>query len=70
VNCLAWAPWEYGLVLAVGLAEGTIVVLRNEGGVWNEISNFMAHAEGVNGLAWGPATEPALLCPNSTQLSS
>ena len=22
VNCIAWAPWEYGLILAAGTAEG------------------------------------------------
>lgn len=27
VNCIAWAPWEYGLILAAGTAEGRLVVL-------------------------------------------
>jgi len=34
VNCIAWAPWEYGLILAAGTAEGRVVVIgptQNEG---------------------------------------
>ena len=26
VNCIAWAPWEYGLILAAGTAEGKICI--------------------------------------------
>lgn len=26
VNCIAWAPWEYGFILAAGTAQGRIVV--------------------------------------------
>jgi protein transport protein SEC13 len=24
VNCICWAPWEYGLILAAGSADGKI----------------------------------------------
>ena len=27
VNCIAWAPWEYGLILAAGTAEGRLVII-------------------------------------------
>ena len=31
VNCIAWAPWEYGLILAAGTAEGRLVIyVRNQ----------------------------------------
>ena len=26
VNCISWAPWEYGLILAAGTAEGRCVI--------------------------------------------
>ena len=26
VNCICWAPWEYGLILAAGRADGRIVI--------------------------------------------
>ena len=26
VNCIAWAPWEYGLILAAGTAAGRICI--------------------------------------------
>ena len=28
VNCIAWAPWEYGLILAAGTAEGRLVIIQ------------------------------------------
>lgn len=62
VNCLAWAPWEYGLILAVGTAEGRLCVYeRQKEGQWAVLKNLVAHEEGVNGISWGPATEPAIL---------
>lgn len=30
VNCISWAPWEYGLILAAGTAEGRLFIFRNE----------------------------------------
>lgn len=30
VNCIAWAPWEYGLILAAGTAEGKLVILSRQ----------------------------------------
>ena len=62
VNCLAWAPWEYGLILAVGTAEGRLTVYQREkDGTWPVLKAIIAHEEGVNGISWGPATEPAIL---------
>lgn len=65
VNCIAWAPWEYGLILAAGTAEGRIHIFSRknyakEGFTWENYS-YVAHTEGVNGLSWGPSTEPAML---------
>lgn len=62
VNCLAWAPWEYGLILAVATADGRLCVYqRQKDAQWTVLKNLVAHQEGVNGISWGPATEPAIL---------
>ena len=62
VNCPAWAPWEYGLILAVGTAEGRLAVYeRQKDNTWTQLTCVIAHEEGVNGISWGPATEPAIL---------
>lgn len=62
VNCISWAPWEYGLILAAGTADGRIYIFsRNQkDGSWSNFS-FIGHSEGVNGVSWGPSTEPAML---------
>jgi len=67
VNCIAWAPWEYGLILAAGTAAGRIHIFSKQASKdgqnksnWSDYG-FIAHAEGVNGLSWGPSTEPAML---------
>jgi protein transport protein SEC13 len=62
VNCIAWAPWEYGLILAAGTAEGRVYIFtRNAAdGQWLKF-NFIAHQEGVNGLSWSPSTEASML---------
>ena len=66
VNCIAWAPWEYGLILAAGTAEGRLVIyVRNQDDQWAKIHDFIAHQSGVNGISWGPATEPAILSDNA-----
>lgn len=66
VNCIAWAPWEYGLILAAGTAEGRIVVfVRGQDDHWVESHDFVGHQSGVNGISWGPATEPSILAEAS-----
>ena len=65
VNCIAWAPWEYGLILAAGTAEGRLVIFRNTPeDEWCKTHDFTAHSSGVNGISWGQATEPAILAEN------
>jgi len=66
VNCISWAPWEYGLILAAGTAEGKICIYTpaqqaDQTAGWEKIHEFVAHNEGVNGISWGPSTEPAIL---------
>jgi protein transport protein SEC13 len=61
VNCIAWAPWEYGLFLAAGSADGKIhIISRKPDDTWSMFS-FDAHAGGVNAVSWGPSTEPSML---------
>ena len=72
VNCIAWAPWEYGLVLAAGCAEGRVYVFTQENQQQEakfklQTFSFIAHAEGVNGLSWGPSTQPAKITDSESQ---
>ena len=67
VNCVAWAPWEYGLLLAAGTAEGLLYVfMRTHDDQWVRLKKIVAHQSGVNGISWGPATEPAILAPDNS----
>lgn len=61
VNTLQWCPWEYGLHLAAGSADGRVHLLsRVEGDQWQQRA-MNAHDGAITGLSWGPATEPCLL---------
>jgi protein transport protein SEC13 len=54
VNAVAWAPLEFGLVLACGCSDSQILVVKYVEGQWNE-TLFPAHGGGVTCLSWGPA---------------
>ena len=44
VNCIAWAPWEYGLILAAGLADGRVVIYaRDPSDQWAKTNDFLTH---------------------------
>jgi protein transport protein SEC13 len=61
VNSVQWASWEYGLVLAAGCADGKVHILsRDDYDNWTH-RTFAAHDGGINGLSWGPATQPTML---------
>jgi len=61
VNAISWAPWEYGLILAAGSADGRIHIVSRKGDdTWSSIS-FEAHNGGVNAVSWGPSTDPSML---------
>jgi len=70
VPTLAFAPAEYGAVLAVAQQNGEVVVLsRREvaaspvlpvGEQW-QTKSFFAHNGGVVALSWAPSTSPAIL---------
>jgi len=61
MNCIAWAPWEYGLILAAGSSDGKVHILQRKSDDKWEHSFFDAHDGGVNAVSWGPATEPSML---------
>jgi len=69
VNCVQWAPWEYGnLILAAGSADGKIHILsRDQNDQWVHKS-FVGHDGGINGLSWGPSTEPCLLLAENNDI--
>lgn len=54
MNTAQWAPHAFGLVLAVGAADGTVTVLsRKQDNTW-DVATFAAHKGGVNSVSWGP----------------
>ena len=54
------------MILAAGTAQGRIVVFqRGSDDKLHKIHDFVAHKEGVNGISWGPSTEPAVLMQSS-----
>lgn len=57
VNCISWAPWEYGLILAAGAKDGQIIIIRRDGSDWkkksvNAHNNQTSHISGVIGISW------------------
>ena len=63
VNAVAWAPHEYGLVLACASSDGQVSVLQfqpqqNE---WQSTA-FTAHSIGVNSVSFCPAVDGELQC--------
>lgn len=60
VGSISWAPWEYGLVLGAGSADGTVHIIKRKGDdSWTKETEN-AHDGGVNAISWGPATDPAM----------
>lgn len=59
VNTVAWAPHEFGLVLACGSADGSISILINTGDNWETQKIQNAHTIGCNAVSWCTAVEPA-----------
>eukprot|EP01116_Phalansterium_solitarium_P003763 TRINITY_DN1458_c0_g1_i1.p1 TRINITY_DN1458_c0_g1~~TRINITY_DN1458_c0_g1_i1.p1 ORF type:complete len:211 (+),score=3.83 TRINITY_DN1458_c0_g1_i1:380-1012(+) len=61
VNSIAWAPHEYGLLLAAGSSDTSLSVLTYKGdGGW-DVKVWNAHAVGVNSVSWAPAVLPGSL---------
>jgi protein transport protein SEC13 len=54
VGAVSWAPPEFGLALAAGIADGKIAVISFVENNWQDYS-FEANAGGVNAVSWGPA---------------
>ena len=63
VNCIQFAPHEYGLILSAGSADGKILLFEyeSEKGTWAEPQKLNGHNSGVTSLQWGPPQEPCLL---------
>jgi protein transport protein SEC13 len=66
VNCISWAPWEYGLILAAGTADGRVYIYERvengEGQTWKKrIEQATSKPDrpsvgtGIKALAWSPA---------------
>lgn len=61
VNSIAWAPHEFGSILACASSDGNISVLTfNDDGTW-AVDMVAAHPIGCNAVSWAPATAPGAL---------
>ncbi|GLG99118.1 hypothetical protein R5R35_012173 [Gryllus longicercus] len=63
VNSVAWAPHEFGLILACGSSDGSVsILISNPDGSWEVKKITNAHTIGCNAVSWCPATSinPAL----------
>ncbi|XP_011211710.2 protein SEC13 homolog [Bactrocera dorsalis] len=60
VNSVAFAPAEYGLILACGSSDGSISILtcNIEYGVWDSKKISNAHTIGCNAISWCSSTVP------------
>lgn len=61
MNSIAWAPHEYGLMLACGSSDGRVSVLTYKDDATWDSQVFSAHNIGVNAVSWAPATLPGSL---------
>ena len=66
VNCIAWAPWEYGTILAAGTADGKFYtyerINNGDGYKWKQrIEQAYRKPDrpiigrGVKSIVWGPS---------------
>jgi protein transport protein SEC13 len=60
VNSLAFAPHDFGLILACASSDGHVSVLTYAEGKW-DAQRFPAHQIGVNSISWAPAVAPGAL---------
>merc|ERR1739838_724955 len=57
---VAWAPSEFGLMLACGSSDGSISILTGsaDGSTWEAKKISNAHTIGCNAVSWGPSVAP------------
>lgn len=66
VNSIAFAPHEYGLLLACGSSDGQISILTGHSdGSWTN-DTFVAHSLGVNAVSWSPFSAAGALIDDKT----
>lgn len=56
VNCVAWAPVEWGPLLLCGSSDGRVSVLKVEPDLQStrQLAIFAAHQIGTNSVSWAP----------------
>jgi protein transport protein SEC13 len=70
VNSIAFAPHEFGLMLACGSSDGQIsILICNSDGSWTS-DTFVAHHLGVNAVSWAPFSAAGALLSSSVQSES
>ena len=62
VNSIAWAPHEYGLILACASSDGSISIhTHRSDGSWDTARLPQAHPVGATSVSWAPSTAPGSL---------
>lgn len=68
VNCVCWAPHEFGLMLACGSSDGCISICTyTSSGSWEVKKIQDAHMVGVNAVSWAPAMNADFMLNPSTK---
>lgn len=67
MNSVAWAPHEFGLILACGSSDGSISILTNNGDTWDAQKIPNAHTIGCNAVSWCPVVEATSETGNQRQ---
>ena len=71
INCVAWAPYDAGLKLAIAGADGSITILsrNNSTSHWETSQKIEAHSQGINSVAWAPyISSEELVCNQNLKL--
>jgi protein transport protein SEC13 len=60
VNCVTFAPQEYGLILLCGSSDGYVSIHEYKNENWH-MHKALAHGFGVTSVSWGPYSDGAYL---------
>ena len=52
LGCVAFCPWEHGVIIAAGSIDGSLALLNVE--TDDQATHNQAHAGAINGLSWQP----------------
>jgi len=61
VNCIAWAPRNYGQILVAGSSNGQVTYYECKDDEWSIKREYHVHQSAVNSISFGPATNPTTI---------